>query len=325
MLSLLLGPDDFSKLSYVESLAQNGGQTVFFGDQEIPDPENLSQQDLFSQPKVFVLRNLINNYRKPEIAQKFVTSKNQVVFIEEKLDKRLAENKQLLANKNITVKQFNLPHGRELNDWLANRVKFYRGKIAAEAVEALAAHLGRDNGKETKFGGKVVEAEEVYNLWQADNEVKKLVSFADGGEITATDVKALVSENGEVDAFDLTNAIADNKRQEALELLQKFLSAQAGSDEKGAVIQLNALLAEQFRSVAVVQDFLARNTPEGKILEATGWKSGRLFIMKKVAARFPAKKILELLRKLEALDTELKTSQTPPKVLLDLIVSQLLI
>ena len=46
--------------------------------------------------------------------------------------------------------------------------------------------------------------------------------------------------------------------------------------------------------------------------------------MKKIAVRFKPKTVLEFLTKLEALDEELKTSSTPPKVLLDLIVSQLL-
>jgi DNA polymerase III delta subunit len=45
--------------------------------------------------------------------------------------------------------------------------------------------------------------------------------------------------------------------------------------------------------------------------------------MKKIAARFKPQLISETLTKLAALDEELKTSQTPPKVLLDLILSQL--
>ncbi|MCL5009174.1 MAG: hypothetical protein M1400_02420, partial [Patescibacteria group bacterium] len=59
-------------------------------------------------------------------------------------------------------------------------------------------------------------------------------------------------------------------------------------------------------------------------LEITGWKPGRLFVVKKIASRFAAPKVWQTLFKLEALDTELKTSSTPPRVLLDLILSQLL-
>lgn len=326
MLTLLLGLDDFSKTQYLTELAKQhkAGLEVFGDAENLPNVDNLLGQDLFSQPKVYVLRGLVKFFGAAEIVEKFVQSKNQVVIVEEKLDKRLAQNKELLKNKDITVKEYNLPHGQELNKWVADRIKFYGGTISKEGTEALAAALGRDDAKETKFGGKIVEMEEIYNLWQADGEVKKLIDYAAGKEISAEDVKNLVTENGEVEVFDLTNAIADNEKQKAMDLLHRFLKEQVGADEKGAVIQLNALLSEQFRNVAVVQDFLSRKIDEDQILEATGWKSGRLFVMKKVAGKFAAQKVLELLNKLAALDEELKTGSTPPKVLLDLIVSQLL-
>jgi len=281
------------------------------------------ETDLFSMPRVFVLQNIIPELSADEIA-KLIASPNHIVPSVKFLDKRKKENKELAANKKITVKDFALPHGKELNSWIAKRVEFYGGKMNKDAVELLAVRLGRDRGRETKIGGKIISLEEVFNLWQADGEIKKLLAFAAGKEIGQREVLDLVSENGEVDVFDLTNAIADNQKQKAFELLKGFLKEQNASDEKGAIIQLNALLSEQFRNVAMVQDFIASKKSEDEILEATGWKSGRLFVVKKIAARFPSKKIVEFLNKLEALDEELKTSSTPPRVLLDLIVSQLL-
>ncbi len=326
MLSLLLGPDGFSKREYIHGLAlENKADMQIFSDVEnLPNADNLVQQDLFAKPKVFVLEGLIGRFNQPEIIEKFIASKNHIVIEEAKLDKRLAENKQLLANEHISIKQFDLPHGIKLNQWLVGRVKFYKGNISSLAVEKLAVALGRDNAKETKVAGKIVSVEEVYNLWQADSEIRKLISYSADKEISEQDVAKLVPENLEVDVFDLTNAIADGQKQKAISLLHQFLFSQTGSDEKGGIIQLNALLSEQFRNVAMTQDFLASKKSETEILETTGWKSGRLFIMKKNASRFPAKKILEFLNKLAALDEELKTSQTPPKVLLDLIVAQLL-
>ena len=126
-----------------------------------------------------------------------------------------------------------------------------------------------------------------------------------------------------VEGIEIANAIADNHRQEAMALVSRFLKQTAGADQKARTIQLCALLAEQFRNLAALQDFLARRVPETKILEATGWKPGRLFVLKKIVVRFPPDKIWQTLNKLEALDEELKTSSTPPRVLLDLILSQL--
>ncbi len=326
MISLLLGPDDFSKKEYIRALAEKtkADLVMFTGEDPLPSAEELSQQDLFSMAKVFVLSSGVDKYNQTSILEQLIASKNEIIFVLEKLDKRLSANKELLKNSKITVKEFSLPHGKELNKWITERVKNLQGKILADAAELLAIKLGRDEAKETKFGGKVVDVQEIYNLWQADGEIKKLIGLANGREITKEDVENLVSENLEIDAFEVTNAIADGKKDLALNLLHKLLTVENSADEKAGVIQINALLSEQFRNVVVVQSFAEDNVEESAILEKTGWKSGRLFIMKKVAARFPQKKVLEFLNKLAALDFELKTSSTPPKVLLDMIVTQLL-
>jgi DNA polymerase III delta subunit len=325
MLTLLLGPDDFSKKQFITHQAKlREADLVMFGEgEQAPHVSVFLETDLFSRPKVFAL--LVLPAMSEAELEKILSSANSVVVSLKSLDKRKKENKELLANPKIQVKEFGLPHGKELDAWIIERVKSANGNISAAAANALAVALGRDEAKETKVGGKVIAVEEVYDLWQADSEIQKLISFAKDREITEPDVKALISENKSVDVFDLTNAIADNEKEKAMELLHKFLAEQTGSDEKGSVIQLNALLSEQFRNVAAVQDFVNRKISESEILEQTGWKSGRLFVMKKIAGNYPSKKILELLNKLEALDEELKTTQTPPKVLLDLILTQLFI
>lgn len=321
MIYVLLGPDDFLKKQYINSLAkENGADLAVFGKEDVlPQAGHFLETDLFSRPKVFVLSQM------PELSgslEKVISSPNILAIAAETLDKRKKETKELLAHKNITVKEFLLPHGRELDQWIIGRITALGGKISAEAAAELARRLGRDEAKETKFGGKVVSVEEVYSLFGAENEIQKLLAFANGREISKTDVSDLVSESGETDALQITNALAEKNKELSFNLIGRFLKEQSAGDEKSGLIQLNALLSEQFRNVAMVQDFLARKISEPEILDQTGWKSGRLFIMKKIAGRFSHAKILELLNKLSALDEEMKTSQTPPRVLLDLILAQ---
>lgn len=283
------------------------------------------EQNLFAQNRIFVLSGILAKLDLEEVKlEKLIASVNQVIVVEEKLDKRSSFNKQLLANKKIKAEEFNLPHGAELNKWIEKRVKELDGTIDKPAVEELAVRLGRDEAKETKFGGKIVDVKEIYNLWQADGEINKLLMAGDGKQITKELVENLVSQNSEVDVFDIINSIGEKNKDRALGLISGFLETGTGSDEKGRIIQLNALLAEQFRNVLMVQSFGVEKTPEAEILEKTGWKSGRLFVIKKIASRFQPKMVLDLLTKLDSLDTELKTSSTPPRVLLDLITSQLL-
>jgi len=85
------------------------------------------------------------------------------------------------------------------------------------------------------------------------------------------------------------------------------------------------VLSEQFRSILLVLAAQAERVPDQKLLADTGWKSGRLFVVRKNAARFSPRSIMELLQKLSFLDTELKSTSTPPRVLLDLILAPLLI
>jgi DNA polymerase III delta subunit len=321
---LLLGSDTYSKNQFVKHLTkQSEAQVaVFTADDKLPTADELSQTDLFSKAKVFIFQGVIPEYFSNLTNQ--THQKNPVIVSIESLDKRKKENKDLLTNKNIEVKEFILPHGNELNSWIQNRVGELGGKISPQAINELAVRVGRDSGKETKVGGKVIAVEEAYNLFMVDSEIEKLMSFTSKQEISVEVVKELVVENGEVDVFDLTNAIADNNSTRAMELMHKFLKEQTGSDEKGSVIQLNALLGEQFRNVAMLQDFIKNKISDDEILERTSWKPGRLFVLKKISLKFEIKKILDLLNKLEALDQELKTSQVPPKVILDLIITQLL-
>ncbi len=325
MFILLLGPDDYSKRQYIATLEQSLGlEADFFMDEENPPAmSDLAGADLFAKTKIYVLKNMLGLFNNEAGIGAMSKSKNQIVFLEEKLDKRNADNKKLLANKTVQIKEFVLPHGRELDSWLINRAQGLKGKLSSRSADVLARALGRDNAKETKAGGKVVAVKEVYDLWQAENELQKLISYAGGGEITEADIFSLVCQNEEIDAFELTNAIADGNKQKALSLMDKFLRQQSGGEEKGAVIQLNALLSEQFRSMAMVQDLLAQKKSEAEMLEILGWKSGRLYIMSKVSQRFSISSVLGLLTKLKALDEELKTGSVPPRVLLDLIIVQL--
>ena len=323
MLYIFLGADDYTKKQEIKTLVKNKGadMVVYEKIEDLPQTQKLLETDLFSKPKVFVFESFMPDIHR--VLEKLIQSQNYIIISITALDKRKTENKSLLSNQLIIAQQFILPHGQALNKWIVNRVGELGGKIANPAVEELAKRLGRDNFKETKFGGKVVEILEVYSLWQADNEIKKLLSFAGGRQVEKIDVESLVNENWEIDAFEITNAIGEGRKLDVFNLMQKFILAEGVGEEKGAVIHLNALLSDQLRSLAMVQSFGQSKISDEEVLEKTGWKSGRLFIMKKLANKVQNKKIMETLPKLEALDEELKTTSTPPRVLLDMIVAQI--
>ncbi len=323
MLNILLGSDDFGKKQYIDTLALTDKAEVdFLVQPESLDMGKLGGQDLFAVKKIFVLSDALQLVNESNL-QALIDSSNKIFLNALKVDKRSTFNKSLLSNKSITVKDFPLPHGKELDKWIGRRVGELGGKINAAAIDLLAVYMGRDEARETKFGGKVVEVVEIFSLLDANNEIKKLIAYSGGQEISQQMVKDLVPQRKETDVLDIVNAIGENNRPESHRLMEIFLASETVADEKGKIIQLNALLSEQFRNVAMVQDFLQRRVPESQILDQTQWRAGRLFVIKKIASKFQAKKVLDLLNKLSHLDGELKTSNTPPRVLLDLIFSQL--
>ena len=325
MLTLLLGLDDFSKKQHLLKLSngQSLPEDVYFDEASVPALEVLAGADLFASAKRHIFYFFPPGFSEPDVTAKLAKSRNQIIIITEKLDKRVGDNKKLLANKDVVTVDFVLPHGKQLDAWLVSRAGELGAKLSSVAADALARALGRDEAIETKFGGRVTEVKELFSLWQADSELRKLIAHAAGREITVQDVESLVVKNENADVFDLTNAIADGKKYDALFLTHKLLGLQTGAEEKTAIIQLNALLAEQFRSLAALQDFLHNKKTEEEILDFTGWKPGRLFMMKKAAQKFSTSKVLDFLNKLKALDEELKSTSTPAKVLLDLIIVQL--
>jgi DNA polymerase III delta subunit len=323
MIYFFLGPDDYTKKQHIKTLVkdQMADLVVYEKSEDLPQVATLLETDLFSQSKVFVLESFMPDIR--QILDQLLQSQNFIIISINALDKRKTENKALLANPKIITKQFNLPHKQELNQWIAERVKTLGGSISNSAVEELAVRLGRDNFKETKYGGKIVEITEVYNLWQVNNEIEKLIAYAGSKTITEVDVQLLIEANLEIDAFEITNAIGEGNKSLTLALMAKFIGGENENEEKSGIIHLNALLAEQMRNLLLIQNCIENKYSDAQILDLTGWKSGRIFILKKLAQKIKPAKILGILPKLEALDEELKTSQTPPRVLWDLIVAQI--
>jgi DNA polymerase III delta subunit len=126
VISIFLGPDNFSKREQIKSLASQGSLEISFysGQDQLPPLSNFLEQSLFSAAKMFVLEQGIGQY---DLNEKNITalsaSSNHIVFIEEKLDKRSVQNKKLLGNKNVNIVNFTLPHGRQVNECIEKRVR----------------------------------------------------------------------------------------------------------------------------------------------------------------------------------------------------------
>lgn len=315
MLYLFLGKDSFSVQQRLRQLAAlHKAEASRINSADGLNMAELTEPTLFSSARLFVLDNLINKLDFDTQVEPLINSPHVIVLVEESLDKRKKASTQWLKHPHIKVEEFAAPTGPALQKWVMDQATELKIKLDKTAADYLIAVLMPVSTN--RF------VEPIANLWQFDTELRKLGAYAGDQSITKAMIDELATKNTEVEAWDITNALAERNTQRAFIAMEKFFADQA-TDDKAKTIQLNALLADQFRNILLAQDFSARRVPDNVILEQTGWKSGRLFIMKKLASKFKPAQLVSILDKLERLDIETKTTTTPGQAILQLILAQL--
>lgn len=313
MITLLLGSDTLAKKLHIKQAAEKAGAEVetFTDSSALPALGTMFEQQLFGAPKIVVLDGVWTKIDADELLEKVGDNKSAQLFIvENSLDKRVKANQAFIKDKRVTVLEMDAPVGtRAASDWITSFAKQQGIKIEPAAIIALVKILLPDE-------------EASLNVVRAQSELMKLKAYANGEAVNTTMVALLIETESSVDVFALLNAIATKNKKLAVQLLETFFATET-TDEKLTTIKFVGLLADQFRSLVVVLDADQRHMSDTAILKMTGWKSGRLYILKKLSRNFTIPKLKIALGKLENLDRELKTGTMPPHVVLDLIVADM--
>ncbi len=127
------------------------------------------------------------------------------------------------------VRHFKLPQDRELPAWVRRRAADKGGDLSTEAVTLLVTLVGAD-------------------LRLLDQEIEKLMLYADGRQVTTDDVRALVSRARETSIFDLVDCVGRREPERALRLLHHML------EEGAAPLYLLTMLARQVRILIQVTE-----------------------------------------------------------------------
>jgi DNA polymerase-3 subunit delta len=136
-------------------------------------------------------------------------------------------------NQRGFVKLFDRPKEKQLPTWIAQRARDKGGTISREAVLVLAALIGND-------------------LRLLDQEIEKLLVYADGREIELEDVQALVSRARETSIFDLVDCVGRRETDRALRLLHRML------DDGAHPLYLLTMLARQVRILIQLKELQAQ-------------------------------------------------------------------
>ena len=342
---LFYGEDDFSLRRKIDFWKTEFAKKYGSSSISLVDGENLSESELISQlqtnlaPSLFSSKKLIiirdglpktaTQTALAEFLMNFLQSAPVdyfVIFAQAKVDRRLGFTKKFLAS-GINLTEFTLPHGMVLNQWIKAMAKTLGAEITDGAADRLAQFLGRDLFEEKKFGGKVVERKEAFDLWQTYSELLKLSS--NSASIQPDLVTQLVKPKIPDSVFTLTDEVIAKNQKGAFIALENFLGA-ATAEEKTTFIKIIGLLADQLRSLLVVSLLGKEGKTNDQIAESLGWSGARVFITaKNLSARGGSAsggkntsidKIKQLLGQLLLIDSRIKSSDTNTKLDIDLFL-----
>jgi DNA polymerase III delta subunit len=323
MIETLLGEDDYTKWKYVKSLAAQKKAEVEVVDvlsgQQV-DLNQFVEQTLFGIPKIFVVVGGAEKFGWAKKWDAIESSVNMIFILQNKIDQRTQSGKFLSTNSK--AKFFSLPHGAEFDGWLKQQFENLNVKISKTALEELAKKMGRDNFEVIRVAGKIIGYTEMFDLWQVSNEVEKIAAFAGGREVALEDIGMIVNSRGQVETLQIADAIAEKNFPLAYSLIDN-LFLESAADPKSTILQTIALLSEQFRGLILIKESQERGMSDNQLIENTGWRNGRVYILKKIAGRFEKQKLVDFINKLESLDEEVKTSSLPARVVLEMLISQL--
>ncbi len=217
--------------------------TVYRGGQDfIIDLKNALQvNSLFGSNKLIVLRNFFDKKNSKNIEAEILVEKflqqvpDNFFLIFSQTDKPDARSKlfkkltELQKIKQAEIKEFILPQGGALLNWVIKRFGNKNSGIARSAGDLLISMIGND-------------------LWQLETEIDKLASFCRGREVQVKDVQELVNGKYNDDIFALMDAISERDKKKVLLLIDEQLNAGV------AEIYLFTMLVRQFRILRQVKE-----------------------------------------------------------------------
>lgn len=263
--------------------------------------DEIQQTSMFKEKKLIILTNTFLN---PEFKKYLLTKiknlakSDDIILFYEEGEPIQRDSLFKLLKECAKSQEFKPLEGEKLKNWLKKELANFKAKITPQALELLINYVGND-------------------LWQLNNEIKKLVSFKAGKEIETKDIELLVKPKIESDIFKTIEAVAFKNKKQALSLIHKHL-------EKGdSPLYLLSMINFQFRNLLIIKDLIARNRPYYSIL-----KTSRLhpFVVKKswqLANKFTLPELKKIYQKIFQADLNIKTGKITSETALDLLLSEL--
>lgn len=282
--------------------ARKGGINLRYIDLEKESADDFYNEmrsvSMFEDKKLIALKNAFGNKDfKEEFLKdkkKDQETKNIVIFYERDEVPASDSLSKFLKEKGKS-QEFKSLEGAQLKNWIKKEIESYGGKIELSALDEIASAVGN-------------------NLWQMENEIKKLVNYKKGGIIKIEDVRLLVRPKIETDIFKTIDAIAQKNKKQALSLIHEHMG-------KGdPPLYLLSMINFQFRNLLAVKNLIEKNVPYYSIPKISGLHP---FVVKKSyfqAGKFTLQELKKIYQKIFQTDLAIKSGKMGAETALDILL-----
>jgi len=284
-----------------KKIHKSGLSLKFFEEKELSFEDfrdEFQQTSMFAEKKMIVLKSVFSDregFKESFLkdSKKFINSKDIILFFE---SGEVPRNDSLfkLLKKYGKSQEFEPLEGEQLRRWVKKEFVRLKTKIDGNALIKLIEFVGN-------------------NLWQMENEIKKLVSYklkCPNPEISQRDIELLVKPKIETDIFKTIDAIAVKNKKQAIELIHEHL-------ERGDTpLYLLSMINFQFRNLLIVKS------------SRFGYEKLKMhpYVIQKStqqARKFNFEELKKIYQKIFQVDLAIKTGKVEPEVALDLLIAEI--
>lgn len=212
---------------------------------------------------------------------------------------------QTAVGKLGTVYDFAPLGEAQLRAFIQKRLKA-AGKTCRNSVVDM---LMQDSG----YGNKEID----YDLYNLENDIKKVVAHSDGDEILPSDVAMTISANPETNVFAMLDAVSRNRKDEAYRLLHNLLV----SGE--SVYGLLALIVSQLELILEVKEMREEGMALTQMRELLGVHEFRIKKAMGVTEKYSVEDLKRILCHAYEIDGNIKTGLLQQNLALELFVAQI--
>jgi DNA polymerase-3 subunit delta len=154
-----------------------------------------------------------------------------------------------------------------------------------------------------------------YNLYNLDNDMKKIIAHSTNKEISINDLLAGLSQNTESYVFDMIDAISNSKNGEALTILHSLM--QSGE----AWQKLLALICSGYELMLVVKEMKDDGFRANEIKEKTKAHEYRIKIASRLCEQYSTKRLCKIICSCFEADKNIKSGLLEDRLAMELLIA----